>query len=94
MFQSSSTDVLEMTSFLKGEAGTLPKRMTLVFGSVKFIVTHGLCCFMGLSTSQKIVSAGKLCSARSTKSLLTGWHCTVKKTLYITLSVCFGMCEL
>lgn len=28
--------------------------MPLVLGSVKFIVTHGLCCFMGLSTSQQL----------------------------------------
>lgn len=33
--------------------GTLPKRLPLVLGSERFIVTHGLCCFMGLSTSQE-----------------------------------------
>lgn len=38
-------------SFLRGP-GTSPKRMSLVLGSVEFTVAHGLCCFMGLSTSQ------------------------------------------
>lgn len=38
--------------------GTLPKRMSLVLGSVKFIVTHSLCCFMGLSTSQELFLQG------------------------------------
>lgn len=43
--------------FLRG-AGTLPKRMPLVLGLLKFIVTHGLCRFMGLFRQPRTVSAG------------------------------------
>lgn len=43
----------ENDPFLRG-AGTLPTGMPLALGSVKFMVTHGLCCFMGLSISQKL----------------------------------------
>lgn len=42
------------------EPGSLPKRMSLMWGSVKPTVTHSLCCFMDLSTIQKKVFAGKL----------------------------------
>lgn len=57
MFPEQFHRCAENDLFLRGP-GTLPKRMSLVLGSVKFIVSHGLCCFMVLSVSQKLFLQG------------------------------------
>lgn len=71
--------------FFLREAGTLPEGMPLVLGSVRFTVTHGRCCFMGLSTGQEAILWGNSFLERAQNHFLPGGNHSVCR-LYMKLS--------